>query len=135
MITGHSPVTGHWSLIWSLIAKPGPVELFSLRKVVVNAARLRRITTGVSMRRIISFSRVAAAAATIAIVSAMSIAQAQTGGASGSQAQGQQQPSPQGGTGPITTGSGGTPPNSPQGETPPNMQATSPGSKDAPTGK
>jgi len=111
------------------------VELFSPRKVVVNAARLRRITTGVSMRTIISLGRLATTVATIAIVCAMSVAQAQTGGTSGSQAQGQQQPSPQGGTGPLTTGSGGTPPNSPQGETPPNMQATSPGSKEAPKGK
>jgi hypothetical protein len=32
------------------------------------------------------------------------------------------QPSPQGPTGPLTTGSGGTTPASPQGGTPPNMQ-------------
>jgi hypothetical protein len=45
------------------------------------------------------------------------------------------QPSPQGNTGPLSTGAGGTPPNSPQGETPPNMQAKSPGAADAPKGK
>jgi hypothetical protein len=45
------------------------------------------------------------------------------------------QPSPQGQTGPLNTGAGGAPPETPQGETPPNMQATSPGAKDAPKGK
>ena len=38
------------------------------------------------------------------------------------------QPSPQGPTGPLTTGSGGTPAASPQGGTPPNMQPASDGS-------
>ena len=98
------------------------------------AAQVRALT-GISMSASILAGRLATAVATIAIVCPMSVAQAQTGGTSGSQAQGQQQPSPQGGTGPLTTGSGGTPPNSPQGETPPNMQATSPGSKEAPKGK
>ena len=32
------------------------------------------------------------------------------------------QPSPQGPTGPLTTGNGGVPPANPQGGTPPNMQ-------------
>jgi hypothetical protein len=35
---------------------------------------------------------------------------------------------PQGPTGPITTGSGGAPAESPQGQTPPNMQAAPEGS-------
>ena len=39
---------------------------------------------------------------------------------------GQQQP--QGPTGPITTGTGGAPAESPQGQTPPNMQAAPEGS-------
>jgi hypothetical protein len=39
------------------------------------------------------------------------------------------QPSPQGPTGPITTGSGGTTAASPQGGTPPNMQPAPKGSK------
>ena len=60
------------------------------------------------------------AVAAIAILGAIGTAQAQTstppaGGA-------QTQPSPQGPPGPLDTGSGGAPPESPQGETPPNMQ-------------
>ncbi len=39
------------------------------------------------------------------------------------------QPSPQGPTGPLTTGSGGTTAASPQGGTPPNMQPVPEGSK------
>ena len=35
---------------------------------------------------------------------------------------------PQGWTGPITTGTGGAPPDSPQGQSPPNMQAAPDGS-------
>jgi hypothetical protein len=38
------------------------------------------------------------------------------------------QAQPQGPTGPITTGSGGAPAESPQGQTPPNMQAAPDGS-------
>jgi hypothetical protein len=38
------------------------------------------------------------------------------------------QKQPQGWTGPITTGSGGAPAESPQGQTPPNMQAAPEGS-------
>jgi hypothetical protein len=45
------------------------------------------------------------------------------------------EPSPQGQTGPLNTGAGGAPPSSPQGETPPDMQATSPGAADAPKGR
>ena len=40
----------------------------------------------------------------------------------------QGQPQPQGRTGPITTGSGGAPPESPQGQSPPGMQAAPGGS-------
>jgi hypothetical protein len=78
---------------------------------------------------------VACAAAAIAVICSMSLVQAQTGAASDAQARGKQQPSPQGPTGPLNTGSGGAPPESPQGETPPNMQATSPGAADAQKGK
>jgi predicted lipid-binding transport protein (Tim44 family) len=42
--------------------------------------------------------------------------------------QSQQQTSPQGGTGPLETGSGGAPAASPQGETPPGMQSAPAGS-------
>jgi hypothetical protein len=45
------------------------------------------------------------------------------------------QPSPQGPTGPLNTGSGGAPAESPQGETPPNMQSAPAGSGEPPTGK
>ncbi len=38
------------------------------------------------------------------------------------------QKQPQGWTGPLTTGSGGSPPESPQGQSPPNMQAAPEGS-------
>jgi hypothetical protein len=86
------------------------------------------------MRAITSAASLAAACTALAIIGAMSSAQAQTV-KSGSPAQAQQQPSPQGPTGPVNTGSGGAPPQSPQGETPPNMQATSPGAADAPKGK
>jgi hypothetical protein len=68
-----------------------------------------------------------------AFIVAVSTAQAQT--ATDPQKPSQAQPSPQGKTGPLNTGAGGTPPESPQGETPPNMQATSPGAAEAPKGK
>jgi hypothetical protein len=42
----------------------------------------------------------------------------------------QGQPSPQGATGPINTTSGGAPASSPQGETPPGMQAAPKGSSE-----
>ena len=45
------------------------------------------------------------------------------------------EPSPQGQTGPLNTGSGGAPAESPQGETPPNMQSAPAGSSDAPKAK
>jgi hypothetical protein len=45
------------------------------------------------------------------------------------------QPSPQGPTGPLNTGSGGAPAESPQGETPPNMQSAPAGSGEPSKGK
>jgi hypothetical protein len=60
---------------------------------------------------------------------ATDIAQAQNSGSGPTQsptANGATQP--QGSTGPVTTGSGGAPAASPQGETPPNMQAAPEGS-------
>src|ERR1051326_4221666 len=56
---------------------------------------------------------------------AVCTAQAQT--ATDPQKPGQTQPSPQGRTGPLDTGAGGASPASPQGDTPPDMQVTSPG--------
>jgi hypothetical protein len=49
-------------------------------------------------------------------------------GSPGSPDEDKSQPSPQGPTGPLTTGSGGTTAASPQGGTPPNMQPASDGS-------
>ena len=72
-------------------------------------------------------------AAGAVIAAAVCAAQAQT--TTDPQKPGQAQPSPQGPTGPLNTGAGGTPPESPQGETPPDMQATSPGGDQAPKGK
>jgi hypothetical protein len=69
-----------------------------------------------------------ATAAVAAMATFVVTAHAQTGGAPSGPAQTQGQPSPQGATGPLNTGSGGAPAESPQGETPPGMQAAPQGS-------
>ena len=63
------------------------------------------------------------------VTAAVCAAQGQT--ATDPQKQPQDQSSPQGRTGPLNTGSGGAPAESPQGETPPNMQSAPAGSSDA----
>ena len=59
----------------------------------------------------------------------LSASQPITGGAAASPDDNKGQSQPQGPTGPLTTGSGGTTAASPQGGTPPNMQAVPDGSK------
>jgi hypothetical protein len=59
----------------------------------------------------------------------LSASQPISGGASASPDDAKGQSQPQGPTGPLTTGSGGTTAASPQGGTPPNMQAVPEGSK------
>lgn len=68
-------------------------------------------------------------AAIVLVLFATGMAQAQNSGSGTTQSpttDGASQP--QGSTGPVTTGSGGAPAASPQGETPPNMQAAPEGS-------
>lgn len=66
---------------------------------------------------------ISVAAAVIASVMLVVAAHGQTSDSSRGPTPTPSQPSPQGNTGPLTTGSGGTDAASPQGETPPRMQA------------
>jgi hypothetical protein len=69
-------------------------------------------------------SVILATAALVVLVTFVAAAQAQTSdSARVPQQQTPSQPSPQGNTGELQTGSGGSPAASPQGETPPRMQA------------